>query len=783
MTIISRLHNIKQKKILLTWISFHLIIFLFFIFNLIFSKTSYSVSADLFNMLPKTFSEESVNKADAMLTSGANNNVFILVSNKDFSEAKKIAEYVYSKLEKSEYFSSISLYNDENSVDQVIEFIFNNKWNLIDNNTIKLIENQGLSYISDMALSLVYGGITLTSLDNLEEDPFLLSELELKNYLEKIQQSGIGMTAVDGVLAQETENGWYIMLRGVLNKEGAAMASKKNGVTEIYKVCAEFESDETHFVFSGTPFHSHESSNSASKEIVLISIISLLLMLVILLIVFRSPIPILCSISAILLSALTAFIGTLSIFKTVHIIALVFGTSLIGSCIDYSLHYFVHWASNSELTNGIDIRNYVLKGLSLAIISSCVCFSILLFAPFTLLKQISIFCLLGLISSYLTTIAIYPYIKLPKDEKRKFSFEGIFRKNNSDTVRTLKKIIPITLIFFSLMIICIFHNQIGVKNNISSLYKMKGKLLSDEIESAKVIQYNPTGWFILRAETEQELIEKEELFTEKYKNLKNNTGYICTSLFIPSIKSQKLSRTMSKKLLENIDEQLFLLGYDTESSSISKQSFNESELNYITVSNCPDIISNVIQNCWIGNLNGKYYSVFIPSKINDEKELKTLVLDNDIFFVNKSTDISTDLDKLSYLILIFFGFSLFVIFAITKMVYTWKESLKVISVPIFILLMIFAIFGLLNIKLEFFSITGVVLVFGLGLDYIIYMIENNHKDVSIGKKLEPFATLLSFITTIISFGSLALSSFQPIHLIGLSICIGLTTAYICSLTK
>jgi predicted RND superfamily exporter protein len=46
--------------------------------------------------------------------------------------------------------------------------------------------------------------------------------------------------------------------------------------------------------------------------------------------------------------------------------------------------------------------------------------------------------------------------------------------------------------------------------------------------------------------------------------------------------------------------------------------------------------------------------------------------------------------------------------------------------------------------------------------------------------LEPFATLVSFITTIISFGALALSSFKPVHLIGLSIFIGLATAYISS---
>ena len=76
-------------------------------------------------------------------------------------------------------------------------------------------------------------------------------------------------------------------------------------------------------------------------------------------------------------------------------------------------------------------------------------------------------------------------------------------------------------------------------------------------------------------------------------------------------------------------------------------------------------------------------------------------------------------------------------------------------------------------------------MFGLGLDYIIYMMENEKKNTSAQaldneKVLEPFATLVSFVTTIISFGALALSSFKPVHLIGLSISIGLATAYVSS---
>ena len=97
---------------------------------------------------------------------------------------------------------------------------------------------------------------------------------------------------------------------------------------------------------------------------------------------------------------------------------------------------------------------------------------------------------------------------------------------------------------------------------------------------------------------------------------------------------------------------------------------------------------------------------------------------------------------------------------------------------IILILVAAAVFAVFKIDLEFFSVTGLILVFGLGLDYIIYMMENekgHHEEKD--KTLEPFAIMLSFITTVVSFGALALSSFVPVHLIGLVIFIGLTTAY------
>ena len=65
------------------------------------------------------------------------------------------------------------------------------------------------------------------------------------------------------------------------------------------------------------------------------------------------------------------------------------------------------------------------------------------------------------------------------------------------------------------------------------------------------------------------------------------------------------------------------------------------------------------------------------------------------------------------------------------------------------------------------------------MDYIIYTVSGSRSD-SQDNALERTAVFLSFVTTVLSFGVLAFSSFRPVHQIGLTVFIGLTVAYLAS---
>lgn len=781
---LKKLTSLQNKTFFKFWIFFHALVILGFC-AMLYVKKGINIDADLFNMLPKPEMGKALNAADEKLTEVTGQNVFILVSNPDFGKAKQVAENVYGQLNGSPRFKSLSLYQNTDSFGKIVEYINNYKYNLIDSETIDELNSEGgAEAFAQDALSKAYGAFTVTSLENLESDPFMLGEHNLLSFLKQLQESGTKMSLKDEVLASEVNSRWYVMIRGILSKEGAALASKENAVVQIHQVCDPLEDGETKFIYSGTPFHSYKSSSDATKEISTISTISMTAVLVILLLIFQRPSPILFSIGSILWSSLMAIFATLAIFGKMHILTLVFGTSLIGSCIDYSLHYFINWKGNLACHKGYQVRNHLIKGLSLSLVSTVICYFILVFAPFNLLKQMAVFSMSGIISSFLTVICVYPFIKVPQT-KREIKLLKYYTMPSWYNKKFVGRIAITIMFVFSISVLLIFHKNVKIENNLSRLYKMEGREMLNEKEAAQVLQYSPSGWYIVSGSTAEETLQNEEKITAELKKMnegKEKGGFVCTTSYIPSISMQKKSREAAAKLLPLAAQQYEYLGYDSSYAKKLAEDFKAGENDFIEIGkNVPEYLASAISSAWLGEIDGKYYSVVLPVSVLDYDAYKSLADGENVFFISKVRSMNADLDRLSDMILKLFVVVYIALFIILRFFYSLKQTAKIVSVPLLIVLMTSSIFALCGIHFEFFSITGMILVFGLGLDYVIYMIENEKRTEEVevqNSNLEPFAIALSFVTSAVSFGALALSKFVPVHMIGLSIFIGLTTAFV-----
>ena len=775
--------KLDNKQFLFIWIGFHGFILLLFLVNFIIARGNVGIDTNLMTMLPKSFKDTTISSIDDRVIKSTDQNVYILSASEDFDKAKSDAVKVYESLLGSDFFNYVTLYSDFGDLSEIEDFIYKYRFNLLDEESIDLINSDGgVDKFSEEALMTAFNPFTTTSLDNIDTDPFMLTENAANNYLSLVGTAGPAVSVKDGVLAGYKDNVWYVLIQGQLNEKGAALASKNNGISQIYSICEPMEEEGSRFVYSGTPFGSDQSSNSAMSEIGIITTISLIVVVLLLVFIFRNPLPIFFSVVTIGISMLTALTTTLAVFHTMHIITMLFGTSLIGSCIDYSIHYFTHWAGNAKLESGRDIRNHLLPGLTMAIVSSGICFAILLFAPFNLLKQMAMFSISGLVSSYLTTICLYPFIPLPKGERKIFLEDKLIHPTRNAKHKKVRGRWVVSLMFaFSILSILICFKRVNIKNDLGAMFSRTGRLAENQKEFADVLNYDIAGWFIVQGDSEEEVLSREKVFCKDLDKV-NPSGYIATSLFVPTVEQQKKSREAVKKLLEVSPEQYEALGLDPLYAEELSDDFYESEGMYLTLDNddIPPFMRSYISLIWEGNIKGKYYSVIIPNRTEDTAAARELADSYDgFYYVNNVEDRSTDLDKLTVMVLEFFAIAYVLMFVILKLFYKWKQALKIISIPCLIILFTAAIYAIAGVNLDFFTITGVILVFGLGIDYIIYMIENeNSESHAETKTLEPFATLISFITTLLSFGALALSSFIPIHMMGLSIFIGIATAYV-----
>ena len=367
------------------WVLVHSAIPLFLLFSL-FLIGPISVNTSLFDILPQSRQTRAVMEADTILRERSGREVVILATAHSFEDAKAGATLLYEEFANFPEVEAISFYFDPAVIAEFNQFLFDYRFVIAGSDTLALLENDMAEEIAHDALASAFGAFTFFSLDNIENDPFLLAERRMMDFLSSFLLAG-AMTIRSDVLAAEKDGAWHVMLRATLAPGAVSMRADRNVVRQIHATTLSIKEaiPGLEFYFSGVPFHSYESSSNAQREISLISSVTFLLILFLFLYVFRSPVPVMSSIAAIVVSLGMATGTALLVFREIHIITFVFGTTLIGTCVDYSVHFFVHWKGNPSAKNGTEIRSRVIKNITMSFVSTQICFIVFLY-PFIMAK-------------------------------------------------------------------------------------------------------------------------------------------------------------------------------------------------------------------------------------------------------------------------------------------------------------------------------------------------------------------------------------------------------------
>ena len=96
----------------------------------------------------------------------------------------------------------------------------------------------------------------------------------------------------------------------------------------------------------------------------------------------------------------------------------------------------------------------------------------------------------GIVSTFLTAIAIYPYIPVPETGKNIYLIK--LMKTPSWYNKKFVGRVVVTLMFVvSIGTLLVCHKNFKIENNVASLYKMEGREFQDEAEASQILNYSP----------------------------------------------------------------------------------------------------------------------------------------------------------------------------------------------------------------------------------------------------------------------------------------------------
>lgn len=663
------------------------------------------------NLLKAVYSNSQADELIVKLSGRYSSKINVLIESSSAEASSQTADEFLSKIDKK----SFDIKNFDFSSLLASYKKYNN--NLLSSSTAKKIEDKKYDEITAEAYNRLLDpfGIMLLPLN---EDPFIL-------FVDYLKSLGSGEPN-----NLQYKDKYYRIISLEVNNEIALspdIVNKK--IKSLIELQTELSNDDIHIYLTGTPIHSYYASSRSMIEINIICILSSIFILAICYFYFRNLkllFPIAISLGC---GILAGYLLCAILFPSIHVLTFVFSTTLIGICIDYSLHYFIE----------MDLHK-IFKSLTVSMLTTVSAFAILLFSGVELLKQIAIFTMTGLFTVYSMVVLFYPLLK----------FNIQTTQINFNLAPKMKRLLTSIIILVSIGgMFCLKFND-----DIRNLYVPSKKLMKAEKIFASVTGGNKkTAFALIKGKNMQEILEKEEFIAQ---NL-NNEDYQSISKFIPSVKQQKKNFALRKDL------------YKHELNKFAQ---------FLTAKERQKLLNEKQSDDFLEYTDLPIFSEFLPETdsslmvLYDVKDPQ-LITKNGAQYIDVTRSITDKIKhcRISCVKMLLPIFT--ILFILLACIYKPKTALKITIPSIMAAIFSIALVSLTGQEINLFHILAIFLIVGFGLDYSVFRAS--------GIKASSDAVLLSCLTSIFSFLLLAFTSFKLISSLGFILSTGLTVSYLASL--
>lgn len=486
-------------------------------------------------------------------------------------------------------------------------------------------------------------------------------------------------------------------------------------------------------------------------------------------------------------------VAILFIIRTkISAISLGIGSVLLGVTLDYSLHVLTHIRNNHDIKA---LYKEITKPILMSSLTTALAFLCLLFLNSQALQDLGIFAAISVLGASSFALVFIPQVyKSNKTLSQK--------KTLIDKVAQVdfhKKKWLIVTVFILLCLSIFTYNQVGFNNDLSKLnYEPPEMMEAQKRLDALTNIASKSVYVASYSENEQEALQNNDSVYSKLTALKANKTIIDFSSIGAIIQSENQQEkhlatwnkfwTAERKaaLQNNLVESGNTLGFkpttfekfyshlNAHFNPLSVEAFNE-----LPVINTEDYINTKDGFTTVTSLvkvSGKQSEALIDEFKDDSQ---TMIIDrkqmNETFLGN----LKNDFNRLV-------GYSLVVVLLILFLFYRSLSLTLVTSIPIALTwLLTIGIMGLVGIEFNIFNIIISTFIFGLGIDYSIFITNGLLKGCQTGEKVLPTnktSIILSVITTILGVGVLIFAKHPALYTISLVSIIGILSALVMAFT-
>lgn len=743
-----------------------------------------AINTNLMSLLPKAERDPVVFDAVERIGKRFERHFVLLVGAQDFVVAKAAAQKVVETLEASKQFDNIRIDQYQDLAKRALSFYLPLRFQLIGSEARAQLLKGDTEAFERGVLQRYYNPKGMVSSYIIDKDPFLL----IPRFLEQRSVQLAGRPEIrDGYLTVKESDRIYIVLIGDLSGSPFSVSVQRRLMpllkTLRSSIPVQFEGSD--LLMAGVLPHAAAGTDSAISEMSTVGLGSLLGIVFMLFVIFRSPRPFILTLISIALGCLAGLAACLAVYGEVNLVTLVFGASLVGISVDYSLHYFCErfrfgetWSPNSAL-------RHIFPGITLGLVTSVIGFLGLFFAPFPGMHGMALFSCVGLVVAYGSVVICYPHFT---QNLKKPVFDAPLRWMRAYSElwqrRWGRRGVAVVCVLFVFMIVQCF--KLVASDDVRLLQTPDADVMAEEMRTRALIGRNlASQFFLVEGRDESDFLAREERLTQALRALQEReklVGYMAISDFIASPGRQLENRSLLASLISGKESVLGNLARQIGLPKAAREGF---AAEFFDAADVPPVslqqwlahpVSKPHRHLWLGQSARGVVGVVGLRGVYDLAALQSLGDDDPQWhFLDPAGGISDLFGQYRHQTIWLTAISYAVVLLLLIARYGVGGGLMVMAPPVIAALASLSVLAMLGESISLFNVMALLLVLGIGVDYALFF-----RETGADNPATLFAIGLSSLTTLLAFGLLSLSATTAIHAFGLTILVGILVAFFLS---